>query len=63
MKHITLFEAYTKKTTCEKCDHSWKIEKEDKHPYLCHTCGYDSEEKKFNPKELERFWRNYEVND
>jgi hypothetical protein len=63
MKHITLFEAYTKKTTCEKCDHSWKIEKEDKHPYLCHTCGYDSEEKKFNPKELERFWRNYEMND
>jgi ribosomal protein L37AE/L43A len=63
MKHITLFEAYSKKTTCEKCDHSWKIEKEDKHPYLCHTCGYDSEEKKFNPKELERFWRNYEMND
>jgi Zn finger protein HypA/HybF involved in hydrogenase expression len=63
MKHITLFEAYTKKITCEKCDHSWKIEKEDKHPYLCHTCGYDSEEKKFNHKELERFWRNYDVND
>jgi ribosomal protein L37AE/L43A len=63
MKHITLFEAYSKKTTCEKCDHSWEIEKEDKHPYLCHTCGYDSEEKKFNPKELERFWRNYEMND
>ena len=63
MKHITLFEAYTKKTTCEKCDHSWKIEKEDKHPYLCHTCGYDSKGEKFNPKELERFWRNYEVND
>jgi len=63
MKHITLFEAYTKKTTCEKCDHSWKIEKEDKHPYLCHACGYDSKEGKFNPKELERFWKNYEVND
>jgi ribosomal protein L37AE/L43A len=59
MKHITLFEAYTKKTTCEKCDHSWKIEKEDKNPYLCHTCGYDSEKGEFNPEELERFWRNY----
>ena len=35
----------SKKFSCEKCDHSWNIEKEDKHPYLCHMCGYDSHKK------------------
>ena len=32
----------TKNFSCEKCDYSWKIEKEDKFPYLCHMCGYYS---------------------
>jgi ribosomal protein L37AE/L43A len=49
----------SKKFSCEKCDHSWKIEKEDKHPYLCHMCGYDSHKKKYNYDELENFWKNY----
>jgi hypothetical protein len=61
MKWIKLFENYGKKITCEKCEHSWKIEEKDEHPYLCHTCGYDSEEGDFNPEELERFWKNYNV--
>lgn len=59
MKWIKLFENYGKKITCEKCDHSWEIEEKDSHPYLCHTCGYDSEKKDFNPEELEKFWKNY----
>ena len=49
----------SKKFSCEKCDHSWNIEKEDKHPYLCHMCGYDSHKKKYNYDELENFWKNY----
>lgn len=61
MKWIKLFENYGKKITCEKCEHSWEIEEKDSHPYLCHTCGYDSEEGDFNPEELERFWKNYNV--
>ena len=61
MKWIKLFENYGEKITCEKCEHSWKIEETDKHPYLCHTCGYDSEEGDYNPEELERFWKNYEM--
>jgi ribosomal protein L37AE/L43A len=44
---------------CDKCDHSWKIKKEDNHPYLCNMCGYDSHKKKYNYDELENFWKNY----
>jgi len=49
----------TKIFSCEKCDYSWKIEKEDKFPYLCHMCGYDSAKEKHNYDELENFWKNY----
>jgi hypothetical protein len=49
----------SKKFSCDKCEHSWKIEKEDKHPYLCHMCGYDSAKEKHNYEELENFWKNY----
>ena len=51
----------SKKFSCEgkNCEHSWDIKKEDKHPYLCHMCGYDSHKKKYNYDELEDFWKNY----
>ena len=51
----------SKKFSCEgkNCEHSWDIKKEDKHPYLCHMCGYDSHKKKYNYDELEKFWKNY----
>lgn len=49
----------SKKFSCEKCNHSWNIEKEDKHPYLCHMCGYDTAKEKYNYDELENFWKNY----
>ena len=55
-----LKETKKEKVSCSKCEHSWKIEKKDNHPYLCHMCGYDSKSKKFNYKELENFWDNYE---
>lgn len=44
---------------CDKCGHSWKIEKGDEFPHLCHGCGYDNKTKKYNPTELANFWKNY----
>ena len=61
-----LNETKKEKVSCSKCDHSWEIEKKDKHPHLCHMCGYDSKSKKHNYEELENFWKNYkkeEVNE
>jgi hypothetical protein len=49
----------SKKFNCDKCKHFWDIEKKNKHPYLCHMCGYDSHKEKYNYKELENFWKNY----
>ena len=40
---------------CNNCFHSWKKEKGDKNPYLCHVCGYDSENEKFNIDELKKW--------
>jgi hypothetical protein len=42
-----------------KCGHSWGKEDDDKHPYLCHDCGWDQKENKYNKKELKKFWDNY----
>jgi hypothetical protein len=49
----------TNKFDCKKCDHSWKIEKDDNDPYLCHMCGYDSKNKEYDYDKLEDFWDNY----
>lgn len=43
-----------------KCGHSWKIEADDEHPYLCHSCGWNQEKKKYDKKELKKFWDNYD---
>ena len=48
---------------CEKCDHSWEIDKDDAHPYLCHMCGYESSKNEYNYDELEKFWKNYKKED
>jgi hypothetical protein len=42
-----------------KCGHSWVIEKKDKHPYLCHNCGWDSQMEKYDDKNLVSFWKNH----
>jgi ribosomal protein L37AE/L43A len=55
----TIRENDSKKFNCDKCEHSWKIKPEDKFPYLCNMCGYDSHKKKYNYEELENFWKNY----
>lgn len=43
-----------------KCGHSWVKEVDDEHPYLCHDCGWDQKEQKYNKKELKKFWDNYD---
>ena len=42
---------------CPKCDHSWVKKSKDKHPNLCHSCGWDSKENKYNKVELNKFWK------
>ena len=41
-----------------KCGHSWVKEKKDQQPCLCHMCGWDQKNKKYNNKELFKFWKN-----
>jgi hypothetical protein len=43
-----------------KCGHSWVKKVDDEHPYLCHNCGWDQKEQKYNKKELKKFWDNYD---
>jgi hypothetical protein len=33
---------------CEKCNHSWEIESEDTEKYLCHSCGWDSQQQEYD---------------
>jgi len=33
---------------CEKCNHSWEIELEDTEKYLCHSCGWDSQQQEYD---------------
>lgn len=48
---------FGEKIECKKCEHSWTKEKNDKHPYLCHMCGWDNKTNKYNDKELFNFWK------
>ena len=41
--------------SCPKCDHGWTIDSEDKDPYLCHKCGYDKLERKYEPDKLAKW--------
>lgn len=49
------------KIKCHKCGHSWEKESEDKHPNLCHSCGWDNKSNKYNKTELNKFWKNYNM--
>ena len=33
---------------CEKCNHSWDIEEDDDEKYLCHSCGWDSQQQEYD---------------
>lgn len=49
---------FGEKIKCQ-CGHSWEKEKEDNDPYLCHMCGWNQKEKKYNDNKLINFWRTY----
>ena len=38
---------------CEKCNHSWEIEVNDVHPYLCNSCGWDSQQQEYDFDEFD----------
>lgn len=40
-----------------KCGHSWVKEKSDKQPYLCHMCGWDQKNSKYDDISLFKFWK------
>jgi len=40
---------------CNNCKWVWDIEKDDKNPYLCHKCGYDSKMCDFDIKSLNQW--------
>ncbi len=42
---------------CEKCDHTWKKEPNDKNGNLCHICGWDKGHKKYDDNKLLNFWK------
>jgi len=47
-----------KKCKCKKCDWEWVIESDDKHPFLCHKCGFDNKLNKFDKKSLKKWKMN-----
>jgi hypothetical protein len=49
------------KIKCPKCGHSWEKEPEDKHPNLCHSCGWDNKSNEYNKTELDKFWKNHNM--
>lgn len=58
MNSSVMTENEQKRVQCTACGHTWGIESGDDNPYLCHMCGYDTQEKKYNTKELNNFWAN-----
>jgi len=49
---------FNDKIECKKCEHSWKKEDDDSHPYLCHDCGWDQKKKEYDKENLFKFWKN-----
>ena len=63
VKYNVLLEISKKGVTCEKCGHSWDIEKDDENPYLCHLCDYDNKKKQFlDEKWSEKYKRSINCN-
>ena len=40
---------------CKNCRWNWEIEDKDENPYLCHKCGFDSNQNKFDYEELKKW--------
>ena len=41
--------------SCPKCGHGWTIDNDDPDPYLCHICGYDKLEGKYELGKLAKW--------
>jgi hypothetical protein len=52
------YKLLTEETIKCKCGHSWEKEVNDKHPHLCHSCGWDQKKGEYNMKELKKFLDN-----
>ena len=48
---------FNDKIECKKCEHSWKKEDDDSHPYLCHDCGWDQKKDDYDKENLFKFWK------
>ena len=48
---------FEQKIKCPKCKHSWDKEKKDKHPNLCHDCGWDQKKGDYDKENLFKFWK------
>ena len=62
MKYLYLYESHNI-VKCEnpKCNHSWGLDKvitDDS--YLCHRCGYDNKEHKFDKISLDK-WKSERI--
>ena len=42
---------------CQVCSHSWELEKDDKEPFRCHNCGWDTLMKKYVPFSYKEFYQ------
>lgn len=51
-----------KDINCKNCEWSWDIEKGDKNPFLCHSCGYDNKKNEFDFKSLEDWKKENNIN-
>jgi hypothetical protein len=49
--------------SCPKCNHGWTIDDKDEDPYLCHNCGYDKLERKYEPEKLAKWKKENNVNE
>jgi hypothetical protein len=53
MKEGYIVELAGTEIKCEICNHQWELEVKDEHPYLCHSCGWDSQQQEYDFAKLE----------
>jgi hypothetical protein len=49
--------------SCPKCNHGWTIDDNDEDPYLCHNCGYNKLEGKYELDKLAKWKKENDVNE
>lgn len=48
---------------CPKCKHDWEIREEDKRPFLCHKCGWDTMLDRYDKEALKRWKRSQKLDE